>query len=271
MAYMTLDFYSKELKMSTLLSVLVPDSVRIGGKPLSERKCLYLLHGLSDDSTAAVRLSRVELFARDADVVVVMPSAGRSMYCDSVLGQNYFKHIADEIPEYLHLILGLSRKREDNYIAGISMGGMGAARIAFTYPERYAAVGLFSGLLDVKMMLPFVTDEMRDEFPFLIAAQDDIETTPLNPINLPDENRHAGLEIIVRCGQQDDLYPMSLAFYNKIKGLGLHATGVFEPGGHEWRVWDGYIEDFIMKMANDEKGAAAAGSDDSRGSGDAGG
>jgi len=254
MAVITLDFYSKDLKMSTLVTVLAPDSVRIGERPLSLRKCLYLLHGLSDDSTAVVRLTRAELFAKEADVVVITPSVGRSMYCDDVLGQNYFSHVADELPGYLELVMGLSRRREDNYIAGISMGGMGAARIALTYPERYAAVGLFSGLLDIKMMIPFVTDEHKREFPFLLSQEESIDSSPLNPINLLDADKHAGLDILVRCGYQDDLYPMSQAFYDKAKSLGLNATGIFEPGEHEWRIWDRYIEDYTKMMAEARDG-----------------
>lgn len=251
MAIMTLDFYSRELKMSTLLTLVVPDSIRIGNQPVSQRKCLTLLHGLSDDATSCLRLSKVELYAMETGVVVVMPSAGRSMYCDGINGQNYFSHIANEIPEYLELVMGLSRKRENNYIAGISMGGMGAARIALTYPERYTAVGLFSGLLDVKMMLPYVTDAEKQEFPFLLAALNDIDTTPLNPINLLDQDKPQGLKIIVRCGKQDNLYPMSQAFFAKATALGLDATSLFEDGAHEWRLWDRYIEDFILMMAND--------------------
>jgi len=254
MALITLDFYSSALKMSTLVTVLAPDSIRIGQTPLSKRKCLYLLHGLSDDSTAIVRLSRAELFAREADIVVVAPSAGRSMYCDNVLGQDYFSHIADELPGYLELVMGLSRKREDNYIAGISMGGMGAARIALTYPERYAAVGLFSGLLDIKLMMPFITDEQRNEFPFLMLDENNIDSTPVNPINLLNAKKHADLKIIVRCGFSDNLYPMNQAFYDKAKGLGLNVTGIFEPGEHEWRIWDRYIEDFTKMMAGSADG-----------------
>ena len=248
MALITLDFYSRELKMSTMVTVLAPDSVRIGQTPLSRRKCLYFLHGLSDDSTAAMRLSRIELFAREADIIVVMPSVGRSMYCDDVLGQNYFSHVADELPEYLELVMGLSRKREDNYIAGISMGGMGAARIALTYPERYAAVALFSGLLDLKLLMPLLTEDHRREFPFLMVAESEIDSTPLNPINLLDAEKQAGLSVTVRCGEQDELYMMSVAFYEKAKKLGLDVTGVFGPGDHEWHLWDGYIEDFIKTI-----------------------
>ncbi len=254
MAIMTLDFYSKELKMSTLLTLIVPDSVRIGTQPVSKRKCLYLLHGLSDDATACMRLSKVELYAMETGIVVVMPSAGRSMYCDGINGQNYFSHIANEIPEYLELVMGISRKKEDNYIAGISMGGMGASRIALTYPERFTAVGLFSGLLDIKMMLAYVTEEQKTDFPFFMTAINEIDTTPLNPINLLDKNKQQGLKMIVRCGKQDDLYQMSQTFYEKAKTLGLNATGIFEEGNHEWRLWDRYIEDFIMMMAKDTNG-----------------
>jgi len=254
MALITLDFYSRELKMSTLVTVIAPDSTRIGQTPLSQRKCLYLLHGLSDDSTAIVRLSRAELYMQESGIVIVTPSAGRSMYCDNVLGQNYFTHVAEEIPRYLELVMGLSRKRDDNYIAGISMGAMGAARIALNYPERFKAVGLFSGLLDAKMLLPFITEEQKSEFPFLFEAANDVDSTPLNPINLLDAQKHAGLDILVRCGQQDELYPMSVAFYNKAKALGLDITGIFEEGAHEWRLWDGYIEDFVMKIRDNAGG-----------------
>jgi putative tributyrin esterase len=254
MAIMTLDFYSRELKMSTLLTMIVPDSVRIGDQPVSQRKCLYLLHGLSDDSTACVRLSKVELYTQETGIVVVMPSAGRSMYCDGINGQNYFSHVANEIPEYLELVMGLSRKKSNNYIAGISMGGMGASRIGLTYPERYRAVGLFSGLLDMKMLMAITTEEQKQEFPFLASATENIDTTTLNPINLLDKNRHQTLKIIVRCGLQDDIYPMSQSFYQKAKALELDVTCNFEEGRHEWRLWDRYIEDFIMMMAKDTNG-----------------
>ncbi|MBA3073463.1 MAG: hypothetical protein FP831_07700 [Anaerolineae bacterium] len=250
MAIMTLDFYSRELKMSTLLTLVVPDSIRIGSQPVSQRKCLTLLHGLSDDATSCLRLSKVELYAMETGMVVVMPSAGRSMYCDGINGQNYFSHIANEIPEYLELVMGLSRKKENNSIAGISMGGMGAARIALSFPERFSAVALFSGLLDIKKMLAFVTEEQKQEFPFLLEALKDIDTTPLNPINLLDKDKQQGLKILVRCGKQDNLFALSQAFYARASALGLDVTGQFEDGGHEWRLWDRYIEDFVLMMAN---------------------
>jgi S-formylglutathione hydrolase FrmB len=248
MAVMTLDFYSNELKMSTLLTMVVPDSTHIGETPVSERKCLYLLHGLSDDATSFLRLSRVELYAREAGVTVVMPSVGRSMYCDGINGQNYFSYVANELPEYLNLLMGVPKKRELNNIAGISMGGYGAARIALTYPERFNEVGLFSGFLHPIAILPKLTDEQRNDFPFMMVEECELETTPLAPMNLLDAKKHAGLNITVRCGEQDELFLMSAAFFKKAKQLGLNIHAVFEPGDHEWLLWDRYLEDFIKMM-----------------------
>ena len=86
MAVITLDFHSKALKMCTLVTLVVPDSVRIKGIPLSARRTVYLLHGLSEDATAFLRLSGAERYARAHDLVLVMPTGGRSMYCDGING-----------------------------------------------------------------------------------------------------------------------------------------------------------------------------------------
>ena len=98
MAVITLDFHSKALKMCTLVTLVVPDSVRIKGIPLSARRTVYLLHGLSEDATAFLRLSGAERYARAHDLVLVMPTGGRSMYCDGINGQNWFTYIAEELP-----------------------------------------------------------------------------------------------------------------------------------------------------------------------------
>ena len=248
MAVLTMDFCSREVKMNTLVRVAFPDSVRIGDTPLSERKVLWLLHGLSDDGSAWIRHSSVERYAQEAGLVVVMPSAGRSMYCDDVLGQNYFSHIADELPEYLSLVFGLSRKKEQNYIAGFSMGGLGAAKLALTYPERYTAVGCFSGLLDLEPIVARLDSHMKNEFQFMLSALDDIRTSPLNPIALLAPLKDKDLKIYVACGLQDDLLVTNTAFKKRADELGIKTHCVFEDGAHDWEFWNRHIREFIHFM-----------------------
>lgn len=245
MALLTMHFNSIELKMHTLVNVIIPDSVRMDNKPLSERKVLWLLHGLSDDGTAWLRFSRIEQYAQKYGLVVVMPSAGRSMYCDNVLGQNYFTHIAEELPDYLSLVFGLSRKREDNFIAGLSMGGLGAAKIALTYPERYFAMGSFSGLLELGSLVYVVNDDMRNEFPFMLEALKDIDGSPLNPPALLDAKRDKDLKMYITCGLQDNLLVTNYAFKERADELGIKARYVFEDGTHEWGYWDRHVKLFL--------------------------
>ena len=45
--------------------------------------------------------------------------------------------------------LPLSDKREENFVAGLSMGGYGAFKMALTFPERFGAAVSMSGVLDI--------------------------------------------------------------------------------------------------------------------------
>lgn len=95
MAVLTLTTHSRELKMNTLLTAIIPDSSNMD-KPLSERKVLWLLHGLSDNATAWLRWTRVENYAQRYGIVVIMPSCDRSFYFDNVNGMNYFTYLTGE-------------------------------------------------------------------------------------------------------------------------------------------------------------------------------
>src|SRR5699024_3561685 len=51
--------------------------------------------------------------------------------------------------QYAHNILPLSKKREDNYISGNSMGGFGAFYVSFNFPELFSKTITMSGALGV--------------------------------------------------------------------------------------------------------------------------
>lgn len=125
------------------------------------------------------------------------------------------------------------------------MGGMGAMKIALTYPENYAAVGSFSGVLDLEPLAPTVTEERRRYFPFLMEGYDDPGNSPLNPAALLDKEKDEDLRIYFSCGKQDDLYPANCMFKEKADRLGIETTCIFEDGTHEWGFWDRHIKKFI--------------------------
>ena len=149
MAFLNTHFFANSLGMCTRCNVLLPD------RPQADRPipALYLLHGLSDDETIWMRRSSIELFANRYYLAVVMPCGDRSFYSDLPNGSNYFQYVGEELPSLMESYFHLRTDREGRFIAGLSMGGFGAARAALTYPECYAAWGSLSGMVDLTPML----------------------------------------------------------------------------------------------------------------------
>ena len=134
MALIQFEAFSDVLGKAFTAHIALPETAR-GPFPV-----LWLLHGAGDNGSGWLRHTAIERQATRRDLALVAPTAGMSMYEDMAHGQRYFTHIADELPKMLRRLLPLSDRREDNFIAGLSMGGMGALKIAMRRPERYSAV-----------------------------------------------------------------------------------------------------------------------------------
>ena len=156
MALIELKFYSQMLGMQTEAYIIIPQKftsgeIGIEGKSDSkEYKCLYLLHGLSDDHSIWLRRTSIERYAAEYGICVVMPCGARSFYTDMKYGMKYFSYITEELPCVVSEFLKVSNKREDTYIAGISMGGYGALKAALKKPEVFCACGGLSPVADIK-------------------------------------------------------------------------------------------------------------------------
>ena len=251
MAVARLNFASESLKMHTDVVLFFPDPKQSSLSAPAQRKTVYLLHGLSEDCNAWLRMTNAARYARSHELNLVMPSGGRSMYCDNVNGQNYFTYITTELPEYLHDLFGLSTDREKTMIAGASMGGYGAARAGLTCPERYGAWCSLSGPLDLSPLLSRVDDALRSEFPFLIRAADSLDTTELNPVNLIDPERHAKQTAYIACGTNDDLLACTQLFEQRASSAGLSYLFSYGEGRHDWSFWDAQIQIFFDLIAGD--------------------
>jgi S-formylglutathione hydrolase FrmB len=247
MALVTCDFFSDALEMGTSVSVVLPQATeaQIGVPATSgesgDLPVLYLLHGLSDDHTAWVRYTSIERYAAAAGLAVVMPAVGRSFYADERHGHRYWSFVAEELPRVMGSFFRLSQRREDTFVAGLSMGGYGALKLALTHPDRFAAAASLSGGLDVVGVSRF--PERRELFDRVFggvpAPGDDLFTllatadgTGLPPLH-------------VSCGTEDKLLPMSRRFAEEAAAAGASVTTDFRPGDHEWGLWDAVIRDVI--------------------------
>ncbi|MBN1764701.1 MAG: hypothetical protein JW860_05540, partial [Sedimentisphaerales bacterium] len=112
-------------------------------------KTLYLLHGAFADSGSWSLYTRVEQYADELGLAVVMPSVGNSFYADLLHGPGYWTFVSEELPRFVRSVFPLSDKPEDNFAAGLSMGGYGAFKLVLNKPEEFAAGISLSGVLDI--------------------------------------------------------------------------------------------------------------------------
>lgn len=115
MAHITLNYLSKTLGMHQTINVILPEDksyfdTNENAKPL---KTMLLLHGLSSDTSSYMRYTSIERYANTHQLAVVMPNADHSFYSNMAYGHSYYDYIL-EVYDYVHQILPLSKKREDN-------------------------------------------------------------------------------------------------------------------------------------------------------------
>ena len=78
-----------------------------------------------------------------------MPTGENKFYCDSeISGDRYGKFIAEDLVEFTRDTLPLSRKREDTFIGGLSMGGFGSIVNGLRHPETFGCITALSSALN---------------------------------------------------------------------------------------------------------------------------
>lgn len=251
MALIRMDHVPETVKVNLPLNILLPDPGRMGSQPVRERKVLYLLHGLGDDASAWQRYTVIEWLAAAYGLVVVMPSVGRSFYTDQPNGQRYFSYLVEELPAYLASVFSLAPRREDTFIAGVSMGGYGAFKAAFLRPELYAAAASFSGFLSLDFLKAYPNDPRIAEFRYLFGDLEALPGSPHDPAFwLKNAAKHLQdlPRLYMACGQEDDLYPLNLQFQSACRAYGIAVDYHEEKAKHDWFFWDAQIRRFLAAV-----------------------
>lgn len=248
MALIRLDHVSEMVMVCLPLNIILPDPGQMGDVPVRQRKVLYLLHGLSDDATAWQRYTSIETIANTYGLVVVMPSVGRSFYIDQPNGQRYFSYLTEELPRYLADVFHLAPRREDTLIAGNSMGGYGAFKAAFLYPERFYAAASFSGALSLEVLNAQPDDPRTQEFAYLFGDLSKLRGGVHDPavwLQKAARNPSALPRLFIACGRQDDLYPLNRMVHAACQQLGIAMDYYEEDAKHDWFFWDAQIRRFL--------------------------
>ncbi|RAV19846.1 alpha/beta hydrolase [Paenibacillus contaminans] len=247
MAFIQCDFSSETLGLAVSMNVILPQNTtqQIGMEgAASEGKhpTLYLLHGLSDDHSIWMRRTSIERYVSKLGLAVVMPAVNRSYYANMVSGPQYWTFISEELPKLARSFFPLSDKREDNFVAGLSMGGYGAFKLALSFPERYAAAASLSGAL----LTDWMFDARPQEAALIFGSKERFAGSENDLAALAEKaasNEVAASPLLYQCcGTEDFLYKENIRFRDHAQSLSLPITYEEEPGTHEWGYWDMKIQ-----------------------------
>lgn len=253
MAFLQVQFFSKVLNVASTVNVILPEpnqgigmGASQGGK---ETKVLYLLHGYSDDHSIWMRRTSIERYAAGHNLAVIMPAVNHSFYTNEAHGERYWDYVAEELPAVMQQFFHLSAKPEDTFVAGLSMGGYGAMKLALTHPERFGAAASFSGAVDMADMSH--RDKAGKKNMERIFGRKPLAGTGHDLFHLLQVNKDAPRKprLYVSCGTGDFLYQQHLKFVPAAKALGWDVTEYQKPDAvHEWGFWDEEICKFIPFM-----------------------
>jgi S-formylglutathione hydrolase FrmB len=266
MSLIQMNFESQYLRANHEISIILPDKPR--GKTPKEfygsgakYKVLWLLHGTYGDHSDWIRKSNIELYACEKDLIVVMPSGLNANYANwpnFSIGYNMYDYFFEELMPLIYGWFPASDKREDNFVAGLSMGGGGTAVYAFNHPEKFGGAAILSsaprdvqGMVDRGEELNPRTQGNINNAGGLEAYINSVEGT----WRLAKENAAKLPPLYVACGTDDVIaYQGFGKFKEYAESLGIKAKfEAIEGYKHEWRFWDLTIQKALTFFGLDER------------------
>lgn len=255
MALLQVNFISESLMRSVTMQVILPvDKIPMPGEKKPEEKplkTLYLLHGIFGNYTDWVSGTNIQRWAEERNLAVVMPSGDNSFYLDHSSGfDNYGHFVGQELVEVTRRMFPLSRRREDTFIGGLSMGGYGAIRNGLTYHENFCRIAAFSAALTFRNLAGGAFDEnyiltSKRYAESCFGNLDTVEGSDRDVWALIRELKDKKAEIpamYLACGLDDRLLGVNQEYAAYLQAQQVNVTFETGNGGHEWDFWHRYVK-----------------------------
>lgn len=209
------DFSSDLLPKPVEYSVLLPPDYDETKEPVP---LLYFLHGGGGNRSflAGIKplFERLWNEGRLPQLVAVTPSAGRSFYMDYRDGSEKWESLlVGPFLSHVRKSYHARQDRESLFICGVSMGGMGALRLGFKYPELFAGLAALEPGIEPALAFKDIHFEDRfwrsnELFETIFGKPVDEEhwasNNPANIVTRDAENiRSSKLGIYLECGDED--------------------------------------------------------------------
>ncbi len=213
---------------------------------------VYLLHGGGGGFRDWSNYSNVARFT-ETGLILVMPEGDESYYTNAVdpPQDRYEDYIVQDVIADVESRFPAATGRANRAIAGVSMGGFGAIKIALRHPELFMFVGGISSAIDVprrafvfrrfhqsrhyeSIFGPAGSQTRRDNDPFILVRSANPEAAPY---------------FFLTCGEQEGLLSPNREFATLLERGHFHFEFHTVAGGHNWEQWNGWLPGLFRSLA----------------------
>jgi S-formylglutathione hydrolase FrmB len=247
----TVKFQSESLGQERTFNILLPLDYETS---TSRYPALYLLHGHGQGGSSWSYMTNLSGYAARYKLIIVMPDASNSWYVNAVADPNarFEDYIVKDIIGYVdshYRTVPLPRARA---VAGLSMGGYGAAFLGLKHYRLFTAMGTFSGALTAAHDVPTEHDteqdrEFQQEILPVFGVPGSPERQQRDPLALLEKVPPAEMPMIyVACGGQDGLLRENRAFVQLLAEKKIrYEYREISPRSHSWDFWDDQLRIFL--------------------------
>lgn len=263
MAFLRAEFMSYSLKRIVPITVILPCDTtnfrNLGPEPARPPyKTLYLLHGIYGSDMDWVAGTNIQRLARERQLAVIMPAGENHFYMDAGnAGEQYGEFIGKELVEVTRRMFRISDKREDTYIAGLSMGGYGAYMNGLKYHDTFSHVACLSmAMIDKKANWKEIPPMDDTEFAKAILGTGDIDKNLKSQRSMTEYCLEKGVrfpELYFTIGNQDILYQANVDFHRYLEEKGVAHIFTTSDGIHNFDFWGREIVNILDWLPHGEK------------------
>jgi S-formylglutathione hydrolase FrmB len=255
--------------------VMLPASYDAGiaAHPPRRYPVLYFLHGLGDNEQSLFKSGGWDLMqdlhdqGKMKDYLVVTPEGKASFYINSADGRvRYNDFFIREFIPNIETHYSIRRERSSRAISGISMGGYGALRFAFAYPELFSAVSAQSAALITEP--PSKINSSAQTTGQLGKLLTSVSGNPINvqhwnrnsPFVLARQNRGSIMKLAIyfNCGTEDEFgFEKGAAALDKqLISEGIRHDFHLYPGNHSAAYFLNHLPEVLIfhsRLFSDDK------------------
>lgn len=264
MALIEVNMMSQKLLRPVTVTAIIPIDKWTEEGNIKEQKfkTLYLLHGGFGNHLDYITGTRIVRWAEEKNLAVIMPSGENQFYVDKPEhGEYYGAFVAEELVDLTRKMFPLSNKREDTFIAGLSMGGYGALVNGLKYHQTFSHIGLFSPALLNELILSGEPDNQIIELwkpGFYENAFGGIKSIINSDkdyyylIHQLKKEKCGIPSIYMAIGTEDFLLTPTRKYAKFLSEQSIQVLYEESLGGHDWDFWDTTLKSFLEWLPLEE-------------------